>query len=280
MSRHEERHPATQPAVAHPRGLRRLGRLPVAMWALWTTTVASGLAQSAVAQAPAKATAAAAPASAQPGQSNPNPPTASAAPPATPAAAAASADVTVPQSGDAQYEAKLRQIEEKVVTIKERIFNTKTRLLLLKEQILEQVIAESRAILTHRNEMGSFFVLKEVKYFLDGKKIYYQDNANGLLTQRKEFEIYNGSVIPGNHTLNVEMVYQGNSELFSYLKGYVFTLKSAYTFYATKGRITEVAVIGYERGGVGTDLEDKPYIKYDVKLSQNKKEKEAEGAAK
>lgn len=206
-------------------------------------------------------------------------PAATAVPAAT-APAAAEPGAAVPQAGDAQYEAKLRQIEERVVSIKERIFNTKTRLLLLKEQILEQVIAESRAVLIHRNEMGNFFLLKDVTYYLDGKKIYYQDNSNGLLSQRKEFEIYNGSVIPGNHSLSVEMVYQGNSELFSYLKGYVFKLKSSYTFYATKGRITEVGVVGYERGGVGTDLEDKPYIKYEVKLIQNKKDKEGEGAAK
>lgn len=194
--------------------------------------------------------------------------------PATPAPAPAAetAPATAPQAGDAQYDAKLRNLEEKVVTIKERIFTTKTKLLLLKEQILDNVIAESRAVLIHRNEMGSFFSLKEVVYFLDGKRIYYQDNANGLLDSRKEFEIYNGSVIPGNHALTVEMTYVGNSELFSYLKGYKFKLKSAYTFYAAKGRVTEVAVVGYERGGMGTDLEDKPYIKYDVKQIQNRKD--------
>jgi hypothetical protein len=192
--------------------------------------------------------------------------------PATPAPAAEAAPATAPQAGDAQYDAKLRNLEEKVVTIKERIFTTKTKLLLLKEQILDNVIAESRAVLIHRNEMGSFFSLKEVVYFLDGKRIYYQDNANGLLDSRKEFEIYNGSVIPGNHALTVEMTYVGNSELFSYLKGYKFKLKSAYTFYAAKGRVTEVAVVGYERGGMGTDLEDKPYIKYDVKQIQNRKD--------
>lgn len=225
----------------------------------------------------APAPAATPPAGAAPATPAPAPGTPAPAAGATPAPADGAA---VPQAGDAQYEAKLRQIEERVVSIKERIFNTKTRLLLLKEQILEQVVAESRAVLIHRNEMGNFFLLKEVTYFLDGKKIYYQDNSNGLLSQRKEFEIYNGSVIPGNHSLSVEMVYQGNSELFSYLKGYVFKLKSSYTFYATKGRITEVGIVGYERGGVGTDLEDKPYIKYDVKLIQNKKDKEGEGAAK
>ncbi len=185
----------------------------------------------------------------------------------------------MPAAGDAQYEARLRQIEERVVGIKERIFETKTRLLLLKEQILDNVIAESRAVLIHKNEMGSFFELQSVLYYLDGKKIYYQDNSNGLLNQRKEFEIYNGSVIPGNHALTVEMVYRGNSDLFSYLEGYVFKLKSSYTFYAARGRVTEVSVVGYERGGVATDLEDKPYIKYEVKQIQNRTAKPgAEGA--
>ncbi len=187
----------------------------------------------------------------------------------------------MPKTGDAQYEARLREIEERVVGIKERIFQTKTRLLLLKEQILDNVIAESRSVLVHKNDMGSFFELQSVLYYLDGKKIYYQDNSNGLLQKRREFEIYNGSIIPGNHALTVELVYRGNSNLFSYLKGYVFKLKSSYTFYAAKGRVTEVSVVGYERGGIGTDLEDKPYIKYEVKQVQNRaKGKGSEAAAK
>jgi len=165
------------------------------------------------------------------------------------------------------------------VGIKEKIFQTKTRLLLLKEQILDNVIQESRAVLRHKNEMGSFFELRKVLYYLDGKKIYYQDNSNGLLQKRPEFEIYNGSIIPGNHSLTVELTYRGRSDLFSYLKGYVFKLRSAYTFYAAKGRITQVSVIGYERGGIGTDLEDKPYIKYEVKQVQNRA-KTAPAAAK
>lgn len=221
--------------------------------------------------APAAGTAPADPAPAAPAAADP------AAAAAAPAAAAAGDSETSEgeaaaseRSGDARYEARLREIEERVVGIKERIFNTKTRLLLLKEQILDNVIAESRAVLSHRNEMGSFFELDHVLYWLDGRKIYYQDNSNGMLTKRKDFEIYNGSIIPGNHTLNVELVYKGNSSVFTYLNGYTFKLKSSYTFYAAKGRITSVSIVGYERGGIGTELEDKPYIRYEVKQLQNK----------
>jgi hypothetical protein len=207
--------------------------------------------------APADAPAAAAPAAAAPAG-------------AAPAADEDTSSTPMPRSGDAQYEGRLREIEERVVGIKERIFQTKTRLLLLKEQILDNVIAESRAVLRHKNEMGSFFVLESVLYYLDGKKIYYQDNANGLLQKRNEFEIYNGSIIPGNHTLNVELVYRGASNVFTYLKGYVFKLKASYTFYAAKGRVTEVSIVGFERGGIGTDLEDKPYINFEVNQVQNR----------
>jgi hypothetical protein len=217
--------------------------------------------------APAAAAPAAAPAAAAPAAP-------AAAAPAAPAAEkpAEPAGVVVPRAGEAQYEERLRSIEEKVIGIKERIFQTKTRLLLLKEQILDNVVAESRAVLVHKNEMGSFFELQSVLYYLDGKRIYYQDNSNGLLEKRREFEIYNGTIVPGNHALTVELVYQGNSALFSYLKGYVFRLKSSYTFYAAKGRVTSVNIVGFERGGVDTDLEDKPYIKYEVKQIQNKSE--------
>ncbi len=251
--------------------MRRLFRMPSLIVVLLVVLAQAAWAQPAVA-----------PKAATPKPATPSPAATPAATPAKPAAKpAAKKSAVVPKTGDAQYEARLREIEERVVGIKERIFQTKTRLLLLKEQILDNVIAESRSVLVHKNDMGSFFELQSVLYYLDGKKIYYQDNSNGLLQKRREFEIYNGSIIPGNHALTVELVYRGNSNLFSYLKGYVFKLKSSYTFYAAKGRVTEVSVVGYERGGIGTDLEDKPYIKYEVKQVQNRaKGKGSEAAAK
>mgnify|MGYP003341453612 CR=1 FL=1 len=85
------------------------------------------------------------------------------------------------------------------------------------------------------------------------------------------------------HTLSVEMVYRGNSDLFSYLQGYVFKLRSKCDFYATRGRVIEISVIGYERGGVTADLEDKPSIRCVPKVIQNKASKsdaDDKGAAK
>lgn len=162
------------------------------------------------------------------------------------------------------YDIKLRELEEQVVGLKEKVFKSKTRLMLLKEQILHNVIAESRAIIVHNNDMGPAFTLDQVLYYLDNDKIYYQDNRDGVLDDKTEFEIFNGNVLPGNHMISVELVYRGNGTLFSYIDGYTFKIRSTYTFYATKGRITQLKVVGYERGGITTDLEQKPYVRYEV----------------
>ncbi|HIA04135.1 MAG TPA: dihydrolipoamide acetyltransferase [Myxococcales bacterium] len=162
------------------------------------------------------------------------------------------------------YNIKLRELEEKVVGLKEKIFKSKTRLLLLKEQILHNVIAEARAVIIHNNDMGSSFTLEQVLYRLDNDKIYFQDNKDGVLDQKTEFEIFNGNVLPGNHTISVELAYRGNGSIFSYIDGYFFKISSSYTFFATKGRITRIKVVGYEKGGITTDLEQKPYVRYDV----------------
>jgi hypothetical protein len=191
---------------------------------------------------------------------------------ASPAASSAPAPSTPGDKAANQYEIKLRELEERVGALKEKIYRSKTRLVLLREQILHNVIAEAKAILVHRNNMGALFTLEQILYFLDGNKVYYHDNKTGLLDERREFEIFNGNVMPGNHIVSVEMVYRGSGGIFSYVDGYLFKIKSNYTFYASKGRITRVAIIGHERGGLTTTLEDKPYVSYEVQQFRYNKE--------
>jgi hypothetical protein len=162
------------------------------------------------------------------------------------------------------YDIKLHELEEKVVGLKERIFKTKTRLILLREQILHNVIAEARVVIVHNNDMSNAFTLEQVIYELDGEKIYYSDNQGGVLDEKREFEVFNGNRLPGNHRLSVELIYRGNGTLFSYIDGYVFKIRSSYTFFAAKGRISRIKVVGFEKGGITTDLEQKPYVRYEV----------------
>ena len=54
--------------------------------------------------------------------------------------------------------------------------------------------------------------------------------------------------------------------MFSYLKGYKFKASSSNTFLAADGKATVVTVVGYEKGGLTTNMEDKPAVEFKVNL--------------
>ena len=101
-------------------------------------------------------------------------------------------------------------------------------------------------------------------YALDGQEIYAKTDESGKLADQKEIEVFNGSITPGNHTLSVQMVYQGNGYgVFSYLKGYKFTAKSSRTFTAPEGKQLQLKVVGFEKGNpVTTDPKDRPAVDF------------------
>jgi hypothetical protein len=233
--------------------------------ALGVTILALVLAGSAQAQTPPATTAAANPAAPPPPSATPAPPSAgtpspSGAPPAPGEAAAAPGD-----SG--AYTVRMRSLEKNVNELKEQIFRTKARLNLLKETVLGGVIGASRAIIRHKNEMGSSFRLVKAAYALDGVQIYSKSDDTGRLAEMNEFDIYNGAIQPGSHTLSVALQYQGNGfGVFSYLKGYKFNVKSSHTFVAGESKTTNITVVGYEKGNITTQLSDKPAVDFRVNV--------------
>ena len=174
-------------------------------------------------------------------------------------------------NADKAYESKLNDLQGRVNELKEKIFRTKTRLAILKESILSTSIAGAEAQLIHRNEMGSSFNLEKIIYSLDGSPIKTKIDQNGDLADQRELQIFDGPIVPGNHTVSVVMIYRGNGfGIFSYLRGYVFTLRSSHTFVAEEGKRVRVKVIGYEKGGMTTDLRDKPDIRFERTLAEAK----------
>lgn len=211
----------------------------------------------AAAQTPAAEPATPAPATTAPAPAAPAPAT-------TAPATTAPAPAVVPVNTQGQTTVRLRDLERRVNELKEQIFRSKARLNLLKETVLHGVIAGSRAVITHRNEMGSMYTPIRYVYSLDGTEIFSRSDDSGKLGGQKEIEVFNGSISPGNHTLSVTMVYQGNGYgLFSYLKGYKFTAKSSHTFSATEGKQLQLKVVGFEKGNpVTTDPKDRPAVDF------------------
>ena len=172
---------------------------------------------------------------------------------------------------DAANNVRLHDLERKVDELKEQIFRSKARLNLLKETVLGGVIGGSRAIIKHHNAMGSAFRLVKVIYAIDGAQVFTKTDDSGRLDEAKDFEIFNGAIVPGSHTISVFLEYQGNGYgVFSYLKGYHFKVRSSHTFSAAEGRLTEITINAYEKGNLTTALQDRPAVDYKVSVGTDR----------
>ena len=177
------------------------------------------------------------------------------------------------KTADESYDIKIRGMEEKVNELKEKIFRSKARLLALQEMVFTGVSTGARAVIVHRNEMGSSFRLREMHYFIDGAPLKQEvDESGDGLNAKQEIQLFSGNIVPGNHQITVNLTYQGHGfGVFSYLNGYTFHIKSSYTFKAQDGKETLVKVVAYEKGGFTTELKDRPAVRYDVEVKKNQK---------
>ncbi len=172
------------------------------------------------------------------------------------------------------FDLKVKGLEEQVNDLKEKIFRTKARLLLLQETVLGgDITSGARAVIVHRNEMGSSFQLENATYSFDGTPIYSKVDENGDLAGAEEMEVFNGYVQPGAHEIAAKLVFRGRDPtgigLFSYLEGYRFTVQSSYTFNAEGGKQTAIKIIGYQKGGITAELKDKPAVSYEVEVTRD-----------
>jgi hypothetical protein len=161
------------------------------------------------------------------------------------------------------YGVRLRDLEQRINELKEQIFRSKARLSLLAETVLQGVVAGSQAQIVHENKMGNSYKLVKVVYALDGAPIFNKADEEGGLGDQDEFDIYNGSMVPGEHTLTVKLEYQGHGYgIFSYLKGYRFKVSSSHTFTAPEGKALSLHIVGYEKGGPTAPLEERPAVRF------------------
>ena len=171
-------------------------------------------------------------------------------------------------SSEVPVNIRLRQLEQRVQALKERAWRAKARVEMLKEAVLGGGIG-ARAGIQHFNKMGSSYRLVQLIYALDGTTIFTRKDDSGAMHETKNFDVLSGPITPGSHTLSVMAIYRGHGYgVFRYLKKYKFTVKSSHTFTVDEGKGLNIRVIGYERGGTTTPLEDRPALDFQVNVAK------------
>jgi uncharacterized small protein (DUF1192 family) len=159
-----------------------------------------------------------------------------------------------------QYVVRLRNLEQRINELKEEIFRSKARLSLLAESVLQNAVGGSRAQIVHQNEMGGSYRLASVVYSLDGAPIFNRDDETGALADRREFQVYNGQIGSGDHSLGVNLTYIGAG--LPYMRGYRFSVRSTQSFSIPEGKAIQIRVVGFEKGGPLESPESRPAVRY------------------
>lgn len=166
------------------------------------------------------------------------------------------------------YAVRLRDLEQKIDELKEQIRRSHTRLSLLSDTILSGGGSGSRAVVRFKNDLSDAFRVTRALFVLDGAVQYNKTDQSGALGDQDEIPIFNGSIPPGDHTLQVLISLQGNGYgVFSYLRGYKFEVRSSHSFSAVEGKTITLDATAYEKGSVTTPLEERPAIRYVEKIA-------------
>jgi hypothetical protein len=186
--------------------------------------------------------------------------------PTAPADPAAATGAPAAPEGATPPGLRLRRHEQRVQQLKEQAWRVKARVGMLKEAVIGGGIG-ARAQISHVNKMGGSFKVLKLLYSLDGTQIFSKSDDTGKLDEQKTIDILSGPISPGNHTLSVMVVYRGNGfGVFEYLNKYRFTVRSSHTFTVAEGKQTQIAVVGYEKGGATTPMEKRPAIDFKVNI--------------
>lgn len=191
-----------------------------------------------------------------------------AAPVSAQAPAPTSAPVPVPAATPARAATTraiaIRDIDREMANLSNDIAQSHARLQQITGMVLEQSGGGAQLIIEHNNQMGSTFRLVRATYSLDGATIATRTDDGGSLADQQTFPVFNGRVASGEHSVTVSLEYQGNGfGIFSYIRGYTFRSRSVQNFSVPEGRALRLTVVGYERGGASTAIEDRPAIRYE-----------------
>lgn len=162
------------------------------------------------------------------------------------------------------YDLRVKELETRIDDLKDQVFRSKSRIVLLKETLLGNKLAGSKALIVHKDELGKSFKLQRMTYILDGNPIRNELDRDGNLSEKKTVEIFNGAIGPGTHNLVVKLEYQGSAAVFNYFEGYNFEVSKSCKFTVEEGIATVIDVVSYRDGDVTTRIDESVAMRCDV----------------
>ena len=180
-------------------------------------------------------------------------------------AVSATRSVGLPGSGmsaDREFRQNLRKLEQRIEQLKERVIETKARLLNYSQKVAKGYAAGPQVGLRVSNDLGKKFLVEKVAFYLDGHLVYVKEFGED--ENVTSLSVYRGSVLPGRHRIDVELILRGDAGLFDFGHSARLKLESGEYFNANEGKVLQVSLVMFDRGGVFKAIETRPGVRFEI----------------
>ncbi len=162
----------------------------------------------------------------------------------------------------------VRELDERVNRLKDNVYRLKATLALLAESVLEGAISGSRAVVVFENKMSPSYKLTRVSVAVDGRSVFDRADETGSMGDAPHFEVYNGNLEPGPHTVTVNLEFAGRGHgVFAYLKGYRFRTRATHSFTSPEGKTLHVKAVAFEEGRPSRGMQDRASVRFAERFS-------------
>lgn len=203
------------------------------------------------------------------------PPKPTAAPIATgnPAAAAgptaaqanAQRQVAVPAQGislDGDFQNQIRTLNHEISVLKERVIEAKSRLLSYSQKVAQGFASGTQLYIRVANNLGRDFRIERLEFYLDGHQVFTREFE--ISEKVDELLAYKGSVLPGRHRIDVDAILRGDDGILDFSFKARLRLESGEYFAANEGKVVELDLVLFDRGGLFKSIESRPGLKFEI----------------
>ena len=165
-------------------------------------------------------------------------------------------------STDPKYQEQIRGLNQEISVLKERVIEAKSRLLSYSQKVAQGFASGTQLFMKVHSKLGRDFEIERMAFFLDGHQIYTREFEPG--EKVGELLAYKGSVLPGRHRIDVDAIVRGDDGILDFGFKARLRLESGEYFAANEGKVVDLDLVLFDRGGLFKAIESRPGLKFEI----------------
>lgn len=165
-------------------------------------------------------------------------------------------------AADGDFRDQIQGLNRQISLLREKVIEAKSRLLSYSQKVAQGFASGTQVYVNISNNLGGKFRIEKIVFYLDGHQVFSrefdpEEEVDSVLA-------YRGSVLPGRHRMDVDVILNGKSGMFDRSYSARLRLESGEYFAANEGKIVDLGLVLFDKGGRFTSIDERPALKFEI----------------